>query len=200
MQIQGKNQVTACFWLNSGRCHSPDTSTWRSATLAEFIAWNAGDFAPNVSAADVHGNNARVLVGRRDYLKPDGSAAYKRYMVGFESGGEQRARFYECEGDMSSLPSNRTLFINGVSTCKTILVSNYSIATQADAKVLRFAQEPTQLNVSNFTNEDYYTGVRNNVGAATISGTDVVGGGAVSGGWAIPGDARSAVFSLFYNF
>jgi hypothetical protein len=50
--------------------NNPDTSTWRSATLAEFIAWNAGDFAPNVSAADVHGNNARVLVGRRDYLSP----------------------------------------------------------------------------------------------------------------------------------
>jgi hypothetical protein len=73
-------------------------------------------------------------------------------MVGFENGGEQRARFYECEGDMSTLPNNRTLFINGVSTCKTILLSNYSIATQADAKVLRFTQEPTQLNVSNFQN------------------------------------------------
>lgn len=48
-----------------------------------------------------------------------------------------------------------------------------------------------QLNVSNLTNEDYYTGVRNNVNATT---------GAVSGGWATPGDARSAVFSLFYNF
>ena len=57
-----------------------------------------------------------------------------------------------------------------------------------------------QLNVSNLTNEDYYTGVRNNVGAATISGAGVVGGGAVSGGWATPGDARSAVFSLFYSF
>ncbi|MGH6632431.1 MAG: TonB-dependent receptor, partial [Sphingopyxis sp.] len=57
-----------------------------------------------------------------------------------------------------------------------------------------------QVNVSNLTNEDYYTGVRNNVGAATISNTGVVGGGAVSGGWATPGDARSAVFSLFYNF
>jgi catecholate siderophore receptor len=48
-----------------------------------------------------------------------------------------------------------------------------------------------QLNVTNLTNEDYYTGVRNNVNATT---------GAVSGGWATPGDARSAVFSLFYNF
>ena len=48
-----------------------------------------------------------------------------------------------------------------------------------------------QLNVSNLTNEDYYTGVRHNVNATT---------GAVTGGWATPGDARSAVFSLFYNF
>ncbi|MFN7028859.1 MAG: TonB-dependent receptor [Sphingopyxis sp.] len=48
-----------------------------------------------------------------------------------------------------------------------------------------------QLNVTNLTNDDYYTGVRNNVNATT---------GAVSGGWATPGDARSAVFSLFYNF
>ena len=57
-----------------------------------------------------------------------------------------------------------------------------------------------QLNVSNLTNEDYYTGVRNNVGAATISGAGAVGGGDVRGGWATPGDAHSAVFSLFYNF
>lgn len=48
-----------------------------------------------------------------------------------------------------------------------------------------------QLNVTNLTNENYYTAVRNNVNATT---------GAVTGGWATPGDARSAVFSLFYNF
>ena len=48
-----------------------------------------------------------------------------------------------------------------------------------------------QLNVTNLTNEDFYTGVRNNVNATT---------GVVTGGWATPGDARSAVFSLFYNF
>jgi catecholate siderophore receptor len=62
-----------------------------------------------------------------------------------------------------------------------------------------------QLNVSNLTNEDYYTGVRNNVGAGVVApnGSATPGaitGGAVSGGWATPGDARSAVFSLFYNF
>lgn len=48
-----------------------------------------------------------------------------------------------------------------------------------------------QLNVTNLTNEDFYTGVRNNVNATT---------GVVTGGWATPGDARSAVFSLFYTF
>ncbi|MGB3847162.1 MAG: TonB-dependent receptor [Sphingopyxis sp.] len=57
-----------------------------------------------------------------------------------------------------------------------------------------------QLNVSNLTNEDYYTGVRNNVGAVTTAANGTVSGGAVTGGWATPGDARSAVFSLFYNF
>ncbi|WP_447753996.1 TonB-dependent receptor [Sphingopyxis fribergensis] len=57
-----------------------------------------------------------------------------------------------------------------------------------------------QLNVSNFTNEDYYTGVRNNVSAVTTAANGTVSGGAVSGGWATPGDSRSAVFSLFYNF
>lgn len=48
-----------------------------------------------------------------------------------------------------------------------------------------------QLNVSNLTNAHYYTGVRNNVNATS---------GAVTGGWATPGDGRSAVFSLFYSF
>jgi catecholate siderophore receptor len=38
-----------------------------------------------------------------------------------------------------------------------------------------------QLNVQNFTNEKYYTSIRNN-------------------GWAVPGEDRSAVFSLFYSF
>jgi catecholate siderophore receptor len=38
-----------------------------------------------------------------------------------------------------------------------------------------------QVNVQNFTNEHYYTGIRNN-------------------GWAVPGALRSATFSLFYEF
>jgi catecholate siderophore receptor len=48
-----------------------------------------------------------------------------------------------------------------------------------------------QLNVQNFTDERYLTGIRNNVNATT---------GAVSGGWATPGDRRQAVLSLYYNF
>ena len=48
-----------------------------------------------------------------------------------------------------------------------------------------------QLNVQNLTNERYYTGIRNNVSATT---------GAVTGGWAIPAERRSAVLSLFYSF
>jgi len=38
-----------------------------------------------------------------------------------------------------------------------------------------------QLNVQNFTNEKYYTSIRNN-------------------GWATPGEDRSAVLSLYYSF
>lgn len=38
-----------------------------------------------------------------------------------------------------------------------------------------------QVNVQNFTNEKYFTSIRNN-------------------GWAAPGEARSAVLSLFYSF
>jgi catecholate siderophore receptor len=48
-----------------------------------------------------------------------------------------------------------------------------------------------QLNVTNVTNGHYFTGIRNNVNATT---------GAISGGWATPGDGRSAVLSLFYSF
>lgn len=48
-----------------------------------------------------------------------------------------------------------------------------------------------QVNVQNVTNEKYFTAIRNNVNATT---------GAVTGGWAAPGEARSAVFSLIYSF
>jgi catecholate siderophore receptor len=48
-----------------------------------------------------------------------------------------------------------------------------------------------QLNVTNLTNERYYTAIRNNISATT---------GAITGGWATPGEGRSAVASLFYSF
>ena len=48
-----------------------------------------------------------------------------------------------------------------------------------------------QVNVTNFTDERYFTGIRNNINATS---------GAITGGWATPGDARQAVFSLFYSF
>lgn len=48
-----------------------------------------------------------------------------------------------------------------------------------------------QLNIQNVTNERYFTAIRNNVNATS---------GAITGGWATPGEERSAVFSLVYSF
>ncbi|GAO38415.1 putative TonB-dependent receptor [Sphingomonas changbaiensis NBRC 104936] len=48
-----------------------------------------------------------------------------------------------------------------------------------------------QLNVQNVTNEHYFTSIRNNVNASS---------GVITGGWAAPGETRSAVFSLIYSF
>ncbi|QPQ56344.1 TonB-dependent receptor [Allosphingosinicella flava] len=48
-----------------------------------------------------------------------------------------------------------------------------------------------QLNVQNLTNERYFTNIRNNINATS---------GAITGGWAVPGEDRSAVLSLFYSF
>jgi catecholate siderophore receptor len=48
-----------------------------------------------------------------------------------------------------------------------------------------------QLNIQNVTNERYFTAIRNNVNATS---------GVISGGWAAPGETRSAVFSLVYSF
>lgn len=47
-----------------------------------------------------------------------------------------------------------------------------------------------QINVQNFTDEKYFTGIRNNASAT----------GVVTGGWAVPGEGRQATLSLFYNF
>jgi trimeric autotransporter adhesin len=138
---------------NAGRATIPPASdpmslnmtTWRTATLAEFTAWNTGDLTGSVT--EVHGNNSRVILNR-DYLKADGSAAYKRYMVGFDPAA-QKARFYECEGDMATRaanpPRSTTLFIDGKSTCRGILDTTYTVTARGDGKVLRFASEPTQL-------------------------------------------------------
>ena len=48
-----------------------------------------------------------------------------------------------------------------------------------------------QLNIQNVTNERYFTAIRNNVNATS---------GVITGGWASPGETRSAVFSLVYSF
>ncbi len=53
-----------------------------------------------------------------------------------------------------------------------------------------------QLNVQNFTDEQYLTGVRNNLN--TTAGQPTTG--IVTGGWAQPGDRRQATLSLFYSF
>ena len=47
-----------------------------------------------------------------------------------------------------------------------------------------------QVNVQNLTNERYFTNIRNNVSAAGI----------VTGGWAMPGEGRSATLTVSYNF
>lgn len=48
-----------------------------------------------------------------------------------------------------------------------------------------------QVNIQNLTDEEYFTSIRNNLNATT---------GAITGGWAAPGEGRSAVLSLFYSF
>ena len=51
-----------------------------------------------------------------------------------------------------------------------------------------------QLNVQNLFDRKYYTNIRSNV---STSGATL---GTVSGGWAMPGEGRSARLSLFYSF
>jgi len=48
-----------------------------------------------------------------------------------------------------------------------------------------------QVNVQNLTDEDYYTGIRNNVNATS---------GVITGGWATPGESRQATLSLYMSF
>jgi len=55
-----------------------------------------------------------------------------------------------------------------------------------------------QLNIQNLFNAHYYTNIRNNVN--TTLATAQPNNGAITGGWATPGEGRSAVLSLFYSF
>ena len=55
-----------------------------------------------------------------------------------------------------------------------------------------------QVNVQNLFNEHYYTGIRNNIGTSLTGAT--ANNGVITGGWATPGEGRSATFSLFVNF
>lgn len=55
-----------------------------------------------------------------------------------------------------------------------------------------------QANIQNLFDKKYYTAIRNNIGTSLTGATP--NNGVVSGGWATPGEGRSAVFSLFYNF
>lgn len=125
----------------------PVFANWRAVMLDEFVDWNRGDFDPSVEN-NVHGNNSYSLLNR-DYTKLNGDAAYKRYMAGFDA-GTGTARFYECEGNMETRkntpPTNSTLFIDGKSTCRSILETSYTITSLGDGKVLRFAALPAQLN------------------------------------------------------
>lgn len=124
---------------------NPNFATWRNATLDEFIGWNKGNFANDV---EVHGNNSHVLLNR-DYTDANGAAGYKRYMVAFQP-GTSNARFFQCEGDMltrrQNPPSNSTLFVDGKSTCASILETTYRIETLGGRRVLSFTSEPAQLS------------------------------------------------------
>ena len=53
------------------------------------------------------------------------------------------------------------------------------------------ARLSAQVNIQNLFDEDYYTGIRNNVNATS---------GVITGGWATPGEARQATLSVFYSF
>jgi catecholate siderophore receptor len=48
-----------------------------------------------------------------------------------------------------------------------------------------------QLNVQNLFDKKYYTNIRSNVSSTAQL---------VTGGWAMPGEGRSARLSLFYSF
>jgi catecholate siderophore receptor len=88
-------------------------------------------------------------------------------------------------------------FATNQSATATALVQYQTKAYVTQRALLSYAFEnglTAQLNVQNLFDKHYYTNIRNNVG--TTGATT----GVVTGGWALPGEARAARLSLFYSF
>ncbi|TCP37105.1 TonB-dependent receptor [Sphingomonas sp. BK235] len=83
-----------------------------------------------------------------------------------------------------------TTYVPGLASAAAPLVDDYLIHRAYVGYTFR-DDMTLQLNVQNLTDEKYLTNVRNNANATT---------GVVTGGWAMPGDRRQAVLSLFYRF
>lgn len=131
---------------------NPDGSVWIRTSLEGFIAHNSRGF--NIPVGEVHGNNSHVVVNR-DYTRANGNAAYKRYMVAFQSSSATagQAKLFECEGDMAQWTQHqarRTLFIDGVSTCQLMGQTTYSIETKGNRQVLNFAWQPAQWGTQDY--------------------------------------------------
>lgn len=131
---------------------NPDGSVWIRTSLEGFITHNSRGY--NIPVSEVHGNNSHVVVNR-DYRKADGSAAYKRYMVAFQSTSTTagQAKLFECEGDMEQWTQHnarRTLFTDGVSSCKLMGETTYTIEARGNRQVLNFAWQPAQWGVNDY--------------------------------------------------
>ena len=115
----------------------------------------------------------------------------------------QRARTSGAIGTVNGQPITRTEWANALTDQRTLFQRTQY---RADAFVIQrlfasyaFSNGMTvQLNIQNLFDEDYYTNVRNNVGTTLTGAT--ANNGVVTGGWAAPGEGRSAVLSLFYSF
>jgi catecholate siderophore receptor len=83
-----------------------------------------------------------------------------------------------------------TTYVPGLASAAAPLVDDYLIHRAYVGYTFR-DDMTLQLNVQNLADEKYLTNVRNNANATT---------GVVTGGWAMPGDRRQAVLSLFYRF
>ncbi len=82
-----------------------------------------------------------------------------------------------------------TTFVPNLANATTLTVADYLIH-RAYLGYTFGGGWTAQVNVQNLTDEKYVTNVRNNIGA----------NGVVSGGWAMPGDRRQAVLSIFKSF